>query len=167
VFNEKKDFYFFIGNPNISYGKLDEIALETCFVERIRVVSPLGFLSSVCHESVIGIASYNDLAAHLASENNLSVSRQAIWKKVKSPCEEFFKRVLALTITGKIGNDQIKAIKANNIYKRILVEDSTIVRLPIRLSPDFSGVANGQSKVCYAHTVCVRPAFRELCFVHR
>ena len=79
---EKKDFDFFMGNPNISYEKLVEVGLETGFMERIRVVDPLDFLSAVCLESAIGIASYNDLAAHLAAESNLSVSRQAIWNRV-------------------------------------------------------------------------------------
>jgi Transposase DDE domain len=151
----KKDFGFFMGNPNISHEKLVGLALGTGFIERKRMIDPVDFLSAVCLESAIGTASYNDLAAHLAAKNNLSVSRQAIWKKVKTPCGEYFKGILALAITSKTSDDYLVALKGKNIYKRILVGDSTIVRLPIRLFPDFSGVANGQSKVCNARIQCV------------
>jgi len=35
-------------------------------------------------------------------------------------------------------------------YRRVLVQDSTIIKLPDHLFVDFSGVANGQSQVCNA-----------------
>ena len=152
---KKKDFDFLMENLNINYEKLVEIALGTDFIKRKRLIDPLDFLSAVCLESAIGIASYNDIAAHIDADSSLSVSRQAIWKKVKGPCEEFFKKILAVVITNKINNNLIEIIKSENTYKRILVEDSTMIRLPIRLFSDFSGVANGQSKVCNARVQCV------------
>lgn len=151
----KNDFTFLMDKLNISCDKLVEMACETGFIKRRRRIDPLDFLSAVCGESSIGIASYNDLAAHIEGDKNLSVSRQAIWKKVKSPCEEFIKGVLAVAITNKIGNERITLWKSTGVYKRILVEDSTLIRLPIRLFPDFSGVGNGQSRVCNARIQCV------------
>lgn len=139
---QKKDFNLLIENLNINNEKLIEIALETGFIKRKRLIYPLDFLSAVCSESAIGIASYNDIAAHIDAEGDLCVSRQAIWKKVTTPCEAFFKKVLALIITNKINTVFIETIKTQNKYKRILVHDSTIIRLPTRLFSEFSGVAN-------------------------
>jgi hypothetical protein len=152
---KKKDFGFLLENLTINYEELIEIALGTGFVKRKRLLDPLDFLSAVCLESAMGTTSYNDIAAHIDADSGLSVSRQAIWKKVKGPCEEFLKKILAVVITNKINNDVIETIKAGNAYKRILIEDSTITRLPLRLFSDFSGVANGQSKVCNARVQCV------------
>ena len=151
----KNDFNFLMENLNINTEKIVAIALESGFVKRKRLINPSDFLSAVCTESAIGIASYNDIAARIDVDGELSVSRQAVWKKVKSPCEEFLKKILALTITNKIDNDLIETLKAKSIFTRILVQDSTITRLPIRLFSNFSGVANGQSKVCNARVQCV------------
>ena len=151
----KNDFIFLMENLNVNNEKLLEIALETNFIKRERLINPLDFLCAVCSESAYGIASYNDIAAHIDANCDLSVSRQAVWKKVKIPCEDFFKKVLAVIITSKINKDLIKKIKARNFFIRILVQDSTIIQLPIKLLPDYSGVANGQSKVCNARIQCV------------
>lgn len=152
---KKKDFGFLMENLMINYEELVEIAVETGFVKRKRLIDPLDFLSAVCLGSAMGITSYNDIAAHMDADSGLSVSRQAIGKKMKGPCEEFLKKILAIVITNKINNDVIETIKEGNIYTRILVEDSTIIRLPLRLFSDFSGVANGLSKVCNARVQCV------------
>lgn len=151
----KSDFVFLTENLNVNNEKLLEIALETGFIKRERLITPLDFLCAVCSESAYGIASYNDIAAHLDADCDLSVSRQAIWKKVTNSCEDFLKMTLAIIITRRIDNDVIKKIKAQNKFKRILVQDSTIIPLPTRLFSCFSGVANGHSKVCNARVQCV------------
>lgn len=151
----KNDFNLLIEKLSINNEKLNEIAFETGFIKRKRLIYPLDFLSAVCIESAMGIASYNDIAAHIDADSGLCVSRQAIWKKVTAPCEDFLKKILALIITNKINSVFIETIKTENKYKRIIVQDSTIIRLPIELFPEFSGVANGQSKVCNARVQCV------------
>ncbi len=51
-------------------------------------------------------------------------------------------------------NQDIKAGKfaALNFrgYQRVLVQDSTVIKLPAALFPEFSGVSNGHSTVCNA-----------------
>ncbi|MDP3358337.1 MAG: transposase [Lutibacter sp.] len=115
----------------------------------------MDFLSAVCTESAIGISSYNNIAAHIGADSGSCVSRQALWKKATTPCEDFFKKILALVITGKINTVFVETLKTQSKYKRILVQDSTIIRLPAALFSEFSGVANGQTKVCNAHVQCV------------
>lgn len=41
-------------------------------------------------------------------------------------------------------------LRSSAKYKRILIQDSTIIKLPSRLFEIFSGVSNGHSKVCNA-----------------
>lgn len=151
----KNDFILLVEQLNIHNGVLEKIALETGFIKRERLITALDFLCAVCMESACGIASYNDIAAHLDADCGLSVSKQAIWKKVNMPCEDFLKNVLAIIISSKIDRDAFEMIRAKNIYKRILVQDSTIIKLPTKLFAYFSGVANGQSKVCNARVQCV------------
>ncbi|MCD4654625.1 transposase [bacterium] len=58
--------------------------------------------------------------------------------------------MLERIINSKHKFDTVEEIKALNKYKRILVQDSTIIRLPIRLFEIFSGVRNGTTAVCNA-----------------
>ncbi len=101
-------------------------------------------------ESTKGIASYNDIALSIENENHISISRQAIWKKVTEPCVDYFKHVLELIILSKAKKylDEVESVKCK--FKRVLVQDSTIIKLPGRLFSAFSGVANGYSTVCNA-----------------
>jgi len=148
---DKKDFIFLMENLNISNDYLDTIAFQTGFIKRNRSIKTHNFLSTICIESVNGIASSNDIAAHMEGDSN--VSRQAVWKKMNSSLELYLKRILALIITNKINNSLGEKVTID--YKRILVQDSTIIRLPVKLFSAFSGVANAQSKVCNARVQCV------------
>ena len=150
---DNKDFIFLMEKLNISNDYLDTLASQNGFIKRNRSIKAHNFLSAICIESVNGIASCNDIAAHMDAESDSNVSRQAVWKKINSSLELYLKRILALIITNKINNSLVE--NTTNDYKRILVQDSTIIRLPVRLFSDFSGVANAQSKVCNARIQCV------------
>ena len=85
---KKNDCNFLMGNLNINNEKLMEIALETGFIIRKRLISPLDFLSAVCAQAACGTTSCNDIAAHMDADSGLSVTRQAIWEKVKAPLKK-------------------------------------------------------------------------------
>ena len=53
-------------------------------------------------------------------------------------------------ILKKLTNDVRHGNNLDSIFNRIIVQDSTIIRLPQRLFGVFSGVANASSKVCNA-----------------
>lgn len=150
---DKKDFIFLMENLNINKQYLNTLALQTGFIKRNRSIKAHNFLSAICIESANGITSCNDIAAHMDVKSYSNVSRQAIWKKMNSSLELYLKRILALIISNKINNSLYE--NTTTYYKRILVQDSTIIRLPVRLFSDFSGVANAQSKVCNARIQCI------------
>lgn len=108
------------------------------------------FLILMCLESQKGSPSYNDLASRLDTVYNISASKQAVWKRVNEPCVLFFQEVLSRVIKSRISEVEIEALNACGRYKRVIVQDSTLIKLPLRLFRIFSGVANAQTAVCNA-----------------
>ncbi len=101
-------------------------------------------------ESQKGSPSYNHLASRMDTVCNISASKQAFCKRVNEPCVDFFKAALAMVMQSKFSDHEIAFINACDQYKRVLVQDSTIIRLPLRLFSTFSGVSNAQTAVCNA-----------------
>jgi hypothetical protein len=146
----KDDFINLLTALNINEKELLELARETGFIQRTRKIDSLDFMYALTIESTHGIASYNDIAVSFENESEISITRQAIWKKVTESCVDYFKFVLALVILGK-AKKYYKEAEVNKCkFNRILIQDSTIIRLPKRLFELFSGVSNAHSTVCHA-----------------
>lgn len=115
-----------------------------------RKIDAPDFLVLMCIESQKGTPSYNDLVSRFDSVFNLSASKQAISKKLNEACVLFFQSVLSMVIESKVYDRHTTKFCSENIYKRVLVQDSTIIRLPLRLFKIFSGVSNLHTSVCHA-----------------
>jgi hypothetical protein len=100
--------------------------------------------------AVEGSPSFNNIAAKHSSTYSCQASKQAFSKRTKQECVEFFQSVLALIIKTKLCETKISGAKLLERYKRVLIHDSTIIRLPIRLYDIFSGVKNQSTAVCNA-----------------
>jgi hypothetical protein len=146
----KNDFINSFNMLNISEKELLTLSRSCGFIQRIRKIDSLDFMYSLAGESMHGIASYNDIAASIENVSGTSISRQAIRKKVKESCVEYFQRVLELVILSKANNQHISGEIHKCNFKRVLIQDSTIIRLPRRLLELFSGVSNGYASVCHA-----------------
>jgi hypothetical protein len=94
--------------------------------------------------------SFNNIAAKHSCSFDCPASKQAFSKRTKKECVEFFKSVLALIIKTKLCETKINGAKLLEGYKRVLIQDSTIIRLPLRLFGIFSGVKNAKASVCNA-----------------
>lgn len=110
-----------------------------------RKISPTELLLSVCRESSQGCSSFNDLASRMAS----FPSKQAIAKRMNDACLHFFHHCLAALIARRIHTTSM-SLPWLAEYKRILLQDSTVLKLPARLFNVFSGVSNGKTAVCNA-----------------
>jgi hypothetical protein len=153
---KKSDFLALLKVMNIHADQIEKIATDTGFLIRKSLVEPADILYAICCQSIHGTVSFNDVAAKIDAETDVSVSRQAIAKKTgKGSCVEFLKKILALVIIGRINKDEIDALRKAGKYKRILVQDSTIIGLPVRLFGVFSGVSNAHCSVCNARIQCV------------
>ena len=131
--------------------QIREWARELGFVKRDSAkFDPTAFLAVFCLKSQVDSPSYNDLAAKIEAIYEISISKQALWKRVNDPCVLFFQAILASMIKHKFSKQQIDAVYKTNNYKRILIQDSTIIQIPKKLFEIFSGVSNGHSTVCNA-----------------
>ena len=117
---------------------------------RPKKIDPFEYLTIMCIMSVAGSPSYNNIAAKHSSSYGLSASKQAFSKRTKKECVGFFQSVLALIIKTKLCETKITGAALLESYKRVLVQDSTIIRLPLRLFEIFSGVKNATASVCNA-----------------
>lgn len=147
---EKNDFFNLFNELGIGNDILLDLAYRTGLIKRKRLIGPSDLLFALCLESANGTVSHNDVAARLESGTGTSVSKVAVWKKINIHCVDFFKGVLELVILNKFVNNDPGGQKLISLFNRIVVQDSTIIRLPQRLFDVFSGVANGHSKVCNA-----------------
>jgi hypothetical protein len=109
---------------------------------------PLIFLAVICLRSQYGSPSYNDIAAKIESTYGISLTKQALCKRINESCVLFFQTVLGQIIQSKYDNNAIKTLSENHKYGRVLIQDSTIVKVPSRLFEIYSGVSNGHSSVC-------------------
>jgi hypothetical protein len=105
-----------------------------------------------------GSPSYNDLASGIESLHGLDPSRQAVALRLNPAFERFLETLLGELIAMKIREDVEAGKPAPNDfrgYRRVLVQDSTIIKLPTALFKSFSGVANAHSTVCNARIQAV------------
>jgi hypothetical protein len=131
--------------------KIRKLAFETGFCKRHSgKISAPDFIVHLCLESVSGTVSYNDLAARVEARTGIAASRQAYWERTDESCVKFFQSILEHVMLYKCDPRQIQSIKRQGRFKRILLQDSTIIKLPLRLFEVFSGVKNAHAAVCNA-----------------
>lgn len=136
----------------LSREEVIEIAFETGLCQRDSGTIDISvLLQANCIQSLKGTISFNDLAAKIESITGNSVSRQAYHQRMNEKCVAFFKRVLETVIEAKQKmNTQDIEETVRGSFSRVLVQDSTIIRLPKRLFADFSGSKNACATVCNA-----------------
>jgi hypothetical protein len=127
---------------------LDRLARETGFCKRSGgKINPADFLAQFCAESIQGTVSNNDIAAAIHTHTGVSVSRQAYWLRLGDECLAFFQAVLAELIRSKL-DPVVRTLCP--LFKRVLIQDSTIIQLPAKLFACFSGVKNATTSACNA-----------------
>jgi len=143
-----------IGEILFSREYLDQVARETGFVKRAcRKISPFNLLASLTEQCLHRSPSYNNLASTIESNGGTDPSRQAVALRLGEPFVDFLKTLLGEVISRKIDPDAgagKSPAAAFRGYQRVLVQDSTVIRLPDALFASFSGVSNGHSSVCNA-----------------
>lgn len=122
-----------------------------------RKINACDLLSSICAECIDGSPSCNDLATSLDSNNSEpGPSRQAVCLRMNESFADFIHRILEDVIACKLIGENILQVQQPDTavdfagYRRVLVQDSTIIKLPSHLFAEFSGVSNGDVSVCNA-----------------
>jgi hypothetical protein len=88
-----------------------------------------------------------------ASRPDSGPSRQAVALRLGESFGTFIEHLLGDVIAHRLAGDDASPETLEERfcgYRRVLLQDSTVIKLPGRLFKDFSGVSNGQSSVCNA-----------------
>lgn len=143
--------YNFFSVEGLSLEEIEQIAFESGFCKRRsgKIKAP-DFLLHFCLQSLEGTVSYNDIASRIENNTDINASRQAYQQRMGAECLEFFEKILSAVMTSKCYHENLDTLSDLNIFSRILVQDSTVIRLPLRLFEVFSGVKNAHSAVCNA-----------------
>ncbi len=162
-----KLFDDFLGSLELDSGMLDELARSTGWSKaEPRKITLAHLLMALSLESIRGEASFNDLSSriHLLNQDG-GPSRQAVSKRVNAPFLEVLEALLAKAIAAKADCDSLACQSpALAGHGRVLVQDSTVVRLPAWLFARFSGVSNAHGNVCNARIQAVYD-IRNMAFV--
>lgn len=131
--------------------KVEQLAIASGFQSRKpRKITPLELLHIYCLESVGKSPSYNDLAGIISDSTGDAPSRQAVGKRINEKFVVFLKMVLEEAISEKTLDNTATNRSVYSCFSRIVVQDSTILKLPMHLFEEFSGVANAHTSVCNA-----------------
>jgi|WetSurSiteA1Bulk_404760.scaffolds.fasta_scaffold25312_1 hypothetical protein len=149
--NMRPDLCHLFSCVGLDRKTIRKLAFETGFCKRHsgKINAP-DFVIHLCLESISGTVSYNDLAARVEARTGIAASRQAYWERTDEACTRLFQRILERVMLSKCNPRQIQSIKRQGRFKRILLQDSTIIKLPQRLMESFSGVRNAHTIVCNA-----------------
>lgn len=155
--SEPQNVREFLDSLGINPAELELIAIETSWQKQLpKKITPAKLIAALCGQSVDGTPSFTDLASAIDRTGRDTPSKQAVSERMNEACKEMIERVLQLAMAKRItteaaGND----IELFNSYQRVLVQDSTIIKLPTWLFGAFSGVSNGSSQVCNARIQAV------------
>jgi hypothetical protein len=145
------DFLFSLEKVGLTQEVITRLSIQNGFQQRQGgKIEAAVFLSVLLSESVNDTVSYNDLASKMETNTGISVSKQAIGKKISDSCVDFMQAILACAMSTKMTGFTNSIPHSCSRYKRILIQDSTVVRLPARLFDPYSGAANAHTRVCNA-----------------
>lgn len=131
-------------------------AVDSGFMKREpRKISPRAFLAALCHQSLRGSPSYNDLAAAIEAASGISPSRQSMAERMGPPCLAFLQALLEHVMGRGAATARPGHTHPAGRYLRVLVQDSTLLQLPAALFESFSGVTNGHASACHARIQAV------------
>ena len=98
--------------------------------------------------SLNGLQSFNRIAIEIDNCENETVSKQAVSGKMTKDFDLFLLKLIQDILTKIYDSNKNTGIQKE--FPRVLVQDSTIVKLPLRLFEEMSGVANKTTQVANA-----------------
>ena len=150
--SEHKAYSEGLNEIGLGKDKLDKMAKDAKFIVRNRKITASKIVDAYCSAAVKGFPSCRKAAAAIESGGGGLTSKQAVHKKTGASFLLFLTSVLGWLLAAKTrmaeALGQLKTPAHG--YKRILIQDSTVIKLPAALWEEFSGVANKHGKSCNA-----------------
>lgn len=148
-----KIFDNYLSSIELDEQMLDELARNTGWRKaQPRKITLAQLLLAFSLESIQGEASFNDLSSRIHLLNgDEGPSRQAVSKRINAPFLKVLEALLAKAIAAKTDCKSLACQHPTLLnYGRVLIQDSTVIRLPSWLFARFSGVSNAHQTVCNA-----------------
>jgi hypothetical protein len=124
---------------------INQLAYSSGLIERKRKVNGLDLIVSVFASVAKQMPSYNVVSCMLYAHQNIDISRQRLHKIISSvKFTIFFKEVI--NHLWRMQVDPSSEYKKKK-FKRVLLQDSTILKLPKKLFGQYSGVSNASTSV--------------------
>lgn len=130
----------------ISEDKLNLLAKQTGFQKRTpKKITAYNFIFSFLNVYSSRFFSLRNWAQELSLISKQLVSYQALHKKLTVRHLPFLKEVFSIIIAKSIISEQTFSTQCISIFNRVLVEDSTCVKLSDSMFDHFSGASNGKT----------------------
>jgi len=113
---------------------------------RKRKITAEGFLLCLFKSIFNGRASFHEMASRIERIEDISISRQAVWKRIDPSAIKFLLKTLTAALTQRWERISRKHFALLEYFGRILVEDSTQHRLHMGNTETFKAHGNGRSK---------------------
>jgi len=142
---EKNDLLQTMFGEYLSDLDINETALKSGLMKRLsRKMTPMALLSVFTFLGAYPSAAYSTCSSIMAILFHLPVSRQSIWKRVDGTMVKFLQLVLGHLISQTA--KKTAAAGMFSYFNRVLVQDSTCIKLPNCLAKAYPGCGNKSSK---------------------
>jgi hypothetical protein len=121
-------------------------AKETGFMKRIRKFGPVDFIRSLCLAALYTTISLEAFATILGLVAGSCISKQSLWERINPRCTAFVQSALAALIVRASLLQPLKHGGAFSHFRRVLLQDSTAISLPVSMADIFPGPTNQTGK---------------------
>jgi len=122
------------------------IARRTGFLKRLRKIHPLFFLRALVMTSFQAAPSFRLIALSLSLLSSQSITKQAVAKHMGRECVEFMRGAVSALIVKLCSADKLRNAGVFQPFRRVLLQDSTQIRLREHLANYFPGPTNQNRK---------------------
>lgn len=128
---------------------INQLAKKSGFIKRKpKKILPMHLLISLLLVVLGAGNSLSNLAAKIGLLSSQTISKQSVFKRINENLLEFLQAILAkaMVLSSKIKYEQPFSDQLFCRFKRVLVEDSTSIKLDPKLVADFPGSRNQTGK---------------------
>lgn len=129
--------------PHPIFAQLDALARQCGLItRRSRKFSAQGFVLSLMQGAIRGTSSLNHLAMALGTFEEATLSRQALHKRFSPESSDFLQNVIGALIAHR-QHERLRPLQGGP-FRRVLVEDTTVISMAKSNATDFPNNGNGQ-----------------------
>lgn len=122
------------------------VARKTGFLRRCRKINPAQFLQALIIASSEAAFSFRLIALFFSLLSNQRLSKQAVAQRINAQCVQFVRSAVFAFTANLSSFESLRRDKIFEPFRRVLIQDSTVVALPVHFAPYFPGAVNQTRK---------------------